>query len=198
VAYEHENAAYDQRLSLDQLASTYWNDGYGALTLCSSRSNSPYCKQIHAQFAAIDKIYRLPQRPERQLVAAWSRLVSSHIRLIPHLSTGKDGLVSINTSTTIVPFTMQLLDIFPMGYGVDQTPFEIEDAMDIEAEFVLGAATAFSSSSNGTLGANWNGKDEGRKIEILGLGVRGLDFAQERLPAREGWDVYWHKIRPDF
>jgi hypothetical protein len=200
-----------QSSSLHALAGTYWNDGYGALTLCAPESTSPYCQQTLAHFATIDNVDGAPQQLKKQLVAAWSRVFSSHIRLIPRtvdariessnirsaiINTGADEL---KNATGVIPFTMQLLDIFPEGYGADRTPFSVELALSneaIDAEFVLGTNFMSRPEDGNNIMESGYGNDV-EQLEVIGLGIRGLDFAQDRLPAQEGWDVYWRKIRSD-
>lgn len=197
--HEHQQGSYQPPPSLHALAGIYWNDGYGTLTICAPETISPYCQRTRADFAAVDDVDNAPQRPKQQLVAAWGRFISSHIRFIPRVDVGEDELAK---NASIVPFTMQLLDIFPKGYGADKTPFALDDKVgpfeiNIDADFVLAAAPS-PSDLNSSLDIGSDGADGERQLEVIGLGVRGLDFANDRLPAREGWDVYWHKIRPDW
>ena len=105
-------------------AGTYHNPGYGSITFCdvSNSLNSSYCDKVIADFAAVDS--QLDERP--RLLASWSRLWSSHFRIVLADQEGKKCYVEPTT-------------LFPEGYGNDQTPFEIlvSGAGEPPAEFVL-------------------------------------------------------------
>jgi len=87
--------------------------------------NSSYCAQVLSDFAAVDAhnpseaVHTKPQ-----LFAKWSRLWSSHVRL-----------VHVVISESEHQFNVQLTTLFIEGFGADRTPFEIYD--DTLAEFVV-------------------------------------------------------------
>ena len=106
-------------------AGTYHNPGYGSITLCdvSNSLNSSYCAKVIADFAAVDSQFP-DERP--RLLASWSRIWSSHVRIVLVDQEGKKCHVEPTT-------------LFPEGYGKDQTPFETFESSESvpPAEFVL-------------------------------------------------------------
>lgn len=90
--------------SLHMYAGTYTNPGYGNITLCASSHDSPHCTEVFAKFAAVADIRN------DTLYAAWLRVWISHLRLQHQ----KDHLFAARGST-----------LFPNGYGMDRSPFEI-------------------------------------------------------------------------
>ena len=106
-------------------AGIYHNPGYGSITLCdvSNSLNSSYCAKVIADFAAVDSQFP-DERP--RLLASWSRLWSSHVRIVLADQEGKKCRVEPTT-------------LFPEGYGKDQTPFETFESSESvpPAEFVL-------------------------------------------------------------
>jgi hypothetical protein len=123
---------------LDKYAGTYSNPGYGSVTLCdpSNSRNCSYCAQVLSDFAAVDAhnpnqtVYTQPQ-----LFAKWSRLWSSHVRLVYNANPESEH-----------QFDAQLAALFAEGFGANRTPFELhEGGLDnalvefvIEGERVLG------------------------------------------------------------
>ncbi|KAG2041984.1 beta-lactamase/transpeptidase-like protein [Suillus americanus] len=107
-------------LALEELSGTYANPGYGPITFCSPFSSSSHCQDVISDFAAVDA--GKSSAPQSiQLLAAWPRICSSHIRGVHR---------SGNT------FVVQFTSLFPEGYGRDRTPFET--AMSAAtAEFVV-------------------------------------------------------------
>jgi hypothetical protein len=128
---EYSDVTAETPIELDKYAGTYSNAGYGSVTLCdpSNSRNSSYCAQVLSDFAIVDShkpsqlTSRLLTKP--QLFAKWSRLWSTHVRLI-HLSDSK----SVN---------IQMTTLFTDGFGADKTPFETFEngEGEGEAEFVV-------------------------------------------------------------
>lgn len=99
-------------LPLSAYTGTYGNAGYGSITLCDPGASSFYCKNVLADFNAVDSVGSTPWPSPTdlpQLYAAWDRLWGSHIRLVH---------VEDNT------FNASVTTLFPAGYGADKTPFE--------------------------------------------------------------------------
>lgn len=128
---EPSDVTAETPIELDKYAGTYSNAGYGSVTLCDSSNslNSSYCAQVLSDFAIVDShkpnqlTSSLLAKP--QLFAKWSRLWSTHVRLI-HLSDSK----SVN---------IQITTLFTDGFGVDKTPFETFEngEGEVVAEFVV-------------------------------------------------------------
>ncbi|KAF8132810.1 beta-lactamase/transpeptidase-like protein [Boletus edulis] len=111
-------------LSLDAFAGTYTNPGYGPLTLCSPSSPSGYCTTVQSDFSIVDNAQSTVSNSE-DLLAAWSRVWSSHLRM-----RHQHDLV----------FDVYLTSLYPNGYGKDTTPFAKERGIgtaDGVAEFVV-------------------------------------------------------------
>lgn len=110
-------------LSPDDLAGSYTNPGYGTLTFCGPNSISFYCSKVHTDFANVDES-RDKSNHSIELLAAWPRFWSSHVRM-RYLR----GMV----------FSVHMTRLFPNGYGKDSTPFEIVEIgmSPITAEFVI-------------------------------------------------------------
>lgn len=108
------------------------NPGYGDVTICSPDSTSECCKKVLADFRIIDspdKVHEetlistyLKERP--MLYSAWTRLWCTHIRL------SHDDKES---------FIFQITNLFPRGYGQNETPFELValTGIDPRAQFVI-------------------------------------------------------------
>jgi hypothetical protein len=136
-------------IRLDKYAGTYSNPGYGSVTLCdpSNSRNCSYCAQVLSDFAAVDA-----QKPNQtvstqpQLFAKWSRLWSSHVRL-----------VHIGNPESEHQFDAQLTALFTEGFGADKTPFDLYESglgdalveFVVEGESVLGLGV-FGSDGDST------------------------------------------------
>ncbi|OAX32863.1 beta-lactamase/transpeptidase-like protein [Rhizopogon vinicolor AM-OR11-026] len=110
-------------LPLEEFSGTYTDPGYGTFTFCSPSSSSSYCQQVMTDFTAVDSVH--PSAPSPlQLLAAWPRMGSSHIRAV-HQSGNK--------------FLLLCTALFPEGYGRDSTPFETAEigTPGATAEFVV-------------------------------------------------------------
>ncbi|KAG1873550.1 hypothetical protein DFJ58DRAFT_651470, partial [Suillus subalutaceus] len=102
---------------------TYANARYGAFTFCSPSGSSSYCQDVVSDFAAVDAgKSSTPQSV--QLLAAWPRIWSSHIR-------------SVHRSGNM--FVLKYTALFPEGYGRDRIPFETAEigTSEATAEFVV-------------------------------------------------------------
>ncbi|KIJ64016.1 hypothetical protein HYDPIDRAFT_28910 [Hydnomerulius pinastri MD-312] len=110
-------------LSLDEFAGTHTHPGYRALTLCSPTSPSSCCVKVQADFAAVNKGQNSSQ-PSPELIAAWPRVWSSHIRMR-----------YLKGST----FKVEFVTLFPNGHGKDSTPFETTEIIGRfgNAEFIV-------------------------------------------------------------
>ncbi|KAG2063760.1 beta-lactamase transpeptidase-like protein [Suillus decipiens] len=107
-------------LALEEFSGTYTSAGYGSITFCTPFGSSSYCKDVISDLAAVDGgKSSVPQ--SIQLLAAWPRLWSSHIRGVHR---------SANT------FAVQYISLFPEGCGRDRTPFETT-TLESTAEFVV-------------------------------------------------------------
>jgi hypothetical protein len=106
-------------IPLEKYTGTYTNPGYGSVTLCDSSNspNSSYCAQVLSDFAIVDSNnpYQVTShiRTKPQLFAKWSRLWSTHVRLV-HVSDSESGH----------EFNVQPTALFTEGFGADKTPFE--------------------------------------------------------------------------
>ena len=89
-------------ITLEGYSGTYHSPGYGTFTLCAPLSDSSYCTLVQSAFAS------LGLNETSQLLAAWPRVWSSHLRMTP-----------VDNK-----FTAQFTALFPHGYGVDRSPFE--------------------------------------------------------------------------
>ncbi|EIN06837.1 beta-lactamase/transpeptidase-like protein [Punctularia strigosozonata HHB-11173 SS5] len=112
--------------SLAHLAGIYSDPGYGTLNLRASESASRYSDAVIADFASVDAAKGDSAGP--QLLAAWNRVFSSHVRFVPRAD---------RADTFDVRFTM----LYPRGYGADATPFEttaqLGPGAQATAEFVM-------------------------------------------------------------
>ncbi|KAG9311213.1 beta-lactamase/transpeptidase-like protein [Chiua virens] len=100
-------SAQNLTLSLDALAGTYTDPGYGSLTLCSPFSASAYCGRVQSK---ISTVRGDPNTSANDLVAEWPRVWSSHV----HMRHQRDLL-----------FELYFSSLYPDGYGKDTTPFEV-------------------------------------------------------------------------
>ncbi|OJA11009.1 hypothetical protein AZE42_11311, partial [Rhizopogon vesiculosus] len=110
-------------LPLEEFSGTYTDPGYGTFTFCSPSSSSSHCQQVITNFTAVDSVQSsAPSSP--QLLAAWPRVWTSHIRAV-HQSGNK--------------FVLLWTALFPEGYGRDSTPFETAEigTSEATAEFVV-------------------------------------------------------------
>ena len=117
-------------IALDKYTGTYRNPAYGSITFCDSTNpqNSSYCNQVLSDFATVDS-HKPSQIPSYfQLFAKWSRIWSTHVRL-----------VYISDSGSGRQFGIQPTALFTSGFGADKTPFETFEsgAGEVVAEFVL-------------------------------------------------------------
>lgn len=127
-------------LPLDDFAGTYTDLGYGTLTLCSPNDLSTYCSEVRADFAAVDEVRGgLSVATEHELLAAWPRVWSSHVR-VRHVQ-----------GTT---FNLYMTTLFPTGYGKDSTPFETAEigTSTATAEFVLRDGKVIGFGVSGLVG----------------------------------------------
>jgi len=111
-------------INLDKYAGTYGSPGYGSVTFCDSSNsrNSTYCAQVLSDFAAVDAHKSSQAASSKpQLFAKWSRLWSSHVRL-----------VYVADSDSKHQFDVQLTTLFTEGFGADKTPFEIYESGLVE------------------------------------------------------------------
>ena len=117
-----EFSAQNLTLSLDALAGTYANPGYGSFTLCSPSSPSSYCAGVQSDFSVVDSVRG--NTGSKDLLAEWPRAWSSHVRL-----RHQQGSI----------FEIYFTSLYPNGYGKDTTPFETKETGSAEglAEFVI-------------------------------------------------------------
>ena len=93
---------------------TYANAGYGSFTLCAPASTSHHCSRVLSTFDAIDSTKPHASATGKEILyIAWPRIGTSHLRFV-RLNEGGDGNV----------FSMQPTNLYPEGYGKDETPFE--------------------------------------------------------------------------
>ena len=80
--------------ALGKYAGTYSNLGYGSITLCDSLNtqNLSYCAEVLADFTIVDSHPSCQATPclrdKPRLLAKWSRLWSTHVRLVSISDTG--------------------------------------------------------------------------------------------------------------
>lgn len=142
---EHGNHIHSQNnsstalsLPIANYSGTYTNKGYGTFTLCDASGSgtiSSYCAQVLSDFDAVDSVTTTPRSTSHQLFAAWSRLWSSHIRLV------HSGGNRFNISPT---------SLFPDGYGRNRSAFE-------KTEPFNSAMVEFVVKDGGVVGLGWVG-----------------------------------------
>jgi hypothetical protein len=107
-------------LSLEELAGTYSNPGYGEpLTFCAPSDTSDACAAVLSNFTATSG----GALDAHTLYAAWPRVWSTHVAL-----SRRNGSAS---------FDFHPLALFPGGYGRNSTPFAGLFDQDARAEFGL-------------------------------------------------------------
>jgi len=138
AATEPTSEAENSALSLDALAGTYANPGYGSFTLCAPASVSSYCANLRSNFTAVDSMQGNPS-PSGDLLAEWPRIWSSHVRM-----RARHGTL----------FEFYLTTPFPNGYGKDGTPFErlSVGATEKWAEFVVEDGVVVGFGLSGLVG----------------------------------------------
>ncbi|EIN06834.1 beta-lactamase/transpeptidase-like protein [Punctularia strigosozonata HHB-11173 SS5] len=128
VTVEASSEVETEGIDLSIFAGTYTNAGYGSFTLCAPKSSSHYCDEVHQDFESVDAASPNPppsSQKANQLLAAWPRLWSSHLRLVRHA----------DSSTT---FNITMDALFPQGYGANKTAFGMwETESDATVEFVV-------------------------------------------------------------
>ncbi|KAI6121289.1 beta-lactamase/transpeptidase-like protein [Pisolithus sp. B1] len=129
---------WNMSLPLNDFAGTYTNLGYGTIMLCSPNDSSSYCSGVRADFAAIDGVHGGPS-VATELLAAWPRVWSSHVR-------------AQHVQGTI--FNLYMTRLFPKGYGKDPTPFETAKigASAVTAEFVFEDGKVIGFGVSGLVG----------------------------------------------
>ncbi|PSR72066.1 hypothetical protein PHLCEN_2v12047 [Hermanssonia centrifuga] len=118
--HEDSTQSYPEpELPLEAYEGTYSDPGYGAFTLCSPMSTSNYCWGVLTTFATV-----LTHNDTPGLYAAWPRVWTSHLQIIP---------VEGNK------FDLQAFTIFPEGYGKDKAPFvaRIDGGYRYSGEFIV-------------------------------------------------------------
>ncbi|KAL5489890.1 hypothetical protein ACEPAI_4722 [Sanghuangporus weigelae] len=145
-------------LPLSAYSGAYKNPGYGTFVLCDPESTSHYCDSVLSDFHTIDAAQSLPLPPRTdvpQLLAAWPRVWSSHIRLV-HAEN--------NTNKFDISFTA----LFPEGYGTSKTPFETYegDALEGQVEFVL------DDESKSVLGFGYFGRGDMKGVREEGVSIQ--------------------------
>ncbi|KAL5511226.1 hypothetical protein ACEPAH_4441 [Sanghuangporus vaninii] len=145
-------------LPLLAYSGAYKSPGYGTFVLCDPESTSHYCDSVLSDFRTVDAAQSLPLPPRSdvpQLLAAWPRVWSSHVRLV-HAEN--------NTNKFDISFTA----LFPEGYGASKTPFETYegDANDGQGEFVL------DGESKSVLGFGYFGTDDMKGVREEGVSIQ--------------------------
>ncbi|KAL5529636.1 hypothetical protein ACEPAG_5621 [Sanghuangporus baumii] len=145
-------------LPLSAYSGAYKNPGYGTFVLCDPESTSHYCDSVLSDFRAVDAAQSLPLPPRSdvpQLLAAWPRNWSSHVRLV-HAEN--------NTNKFDISFTA----LFPEGYGASKTPFEEYegDAYEGQVEFVL------DGESKSVLGFGYFGEGDMKGVREEGVSIQ--------------------------
>lgn len=91
--------------SLEDLAGTYTDPGYGAITLCAPSSAAASCAPVLAAFSAVNA----NTTQADSLFAAWPRVWVDHLELAR----------SADSTFMLIP-----TNLFPRGFARDQTPFQ--------------------------------------------------------------------------
>lgn len=124
------SASEGPQVSLEALAGTYIDRGYGSLTLCAPGSVTGSCPRVLAAFAAVDSASVLATASGNHsdaLYASWTTIWNDHVRLTR--ANGND-------------FHFVPTSLFPEGYGRNKTPFEMPDVdttVDRRMEFDVDA-----------------------------------------------------------
>jgi hypothetical protein len=122
-------------------AGTYYNPGYGLLTLCATTEQSWPCTAVLDDYAACTG-----PLTNDTLYASWPRLWSTHVSL---------ARVSDTAHFTFLPRAL-----FPRGYGNNKTAFATAGEEVARAEFGMSADGRVEG-----LGVIWH---EGTERERLG------------------------------
>lgn len=103
-------------------------------------------------------------QPIIQLVAAWPRLWSTHVRLLPILL-----FPDKSNHLAEHKFIAEMVVLYPNGFGLDKTPFETYNNK-LSVEFA-----------------------EGKDGEVVGFGIMGVDdyLAKRREKTVEGQAIAW-------
>lgn len=110
-----------EEVDVELYTGTYFDPGYGAITLCSAQSTSSHCLEILDDFAPCEPPSDDLPNPNR-LYARVDRFYFSHIRLT-HQSDHK--------------FEANAISLFPYGYGMNRTAFEDYRSAGVRVEFVV-------------------------------------------------------------
>ncbi|PSR76801.1 hypothetical protein PHLCEN_2v8182 [Hermanssonia centrifuga] len=122
-------------LPLNDYAGTYVSPGYPNITLCASSSSTEDCEDVINDFKSFDDVSSSPM-----LYARLPNSISiSHVRLRQ-----KHG----------DSFALSATNLFPHGYGLDESPFETWDptSQEATAEFVVEEADISNKSPRRVLG----------------------------------------------
>ncbi len=153
-------------LSLEHYAGTYISPGYPNITFCTPSSRSIDCKDVIKQFQLFEDV-----SISSTLYARIPSLWISYGRL-----RWKEG----NS------FALSGTNLFPHGYGSDESPFETWEAGEATAEFVVEQADSTGNLSSGI-------------PRVLGLGIMDLSgevTERSRLPGgiKERAEIWFTKV----
>ncbi|KAH8102687.1 beta-lactamase/transpeptidase-like protein [Cristinia sonorae] len=156
------------RTPIERFAGTYWDAGYGKITLCAPTSTSPECRDVLKTFSVFEDVTAEENR--NTLYAAYPTILTSHLR-ITHVGPGDEDFVLTFTS------------LFPEGYGKDTTPFETteEELAEVKVKFVLergddGAETR--AVAFGVMGTEEEQEGRKRLLRSVGSDYGIMDVAQ--------------------
>lgn len=149
------NGTNRETLSVEALAGTYTNDGYGHFTLCAPTSTSHYCDAVLSKFRAVN-----PTATDKDaLFGVWPRIWGNYVHLVraPHSEDGNR-------------FIMDVTDLYPEGYGQDKTPFEssllsLENPDGPAAQFVVDGGKVVGFGVFGTIGEETKRQRTGSTVE---------------------------------
>ncbi|KAI0070057.1 beta-lactamase/transpeptidase-like protein [Panus rudis PR-1116 ss-1] len=176
-------------LPIESYAGTYSNPAYGTFTLCTTSSNTAYCRAVLTNFTTVFP----DEHPGTQsLYAAWRRIWISHFVLSPSsslLSSEEPVRPDIQPNSNKHSFSLQAWSLFPKGYGKNKAPFATAAASPLP----ISAAFVVEDGANNTAGS-------ALKPKVKGLGFPGgfevpvtRDFIpDERL--KEDSLVYFERI----
>ena len=138
-------------LSLTSFAGSYYDPGYGTLTLCSpTPTPSPECTGVLNAFSSFYDVYN-SATPE--LYSAISSVWISHLRFV-HTEGNK--------------FDLDGTFLFPNGYGKDRTPFQTLEDGDPPAakvEFLVEGERVKGLAMNGLAGQTTERQRTGGSLE---------------------------------
>ncbi|KZP01817.1 beta-lactamase/transpeptidase-like protein [Calocera viscosa TUFC12733] len=127
-----ENA---QPQDLAQYSGTYWNDAYGALTLCTwPAEESSISAQVFADYRLVDP--DMQTHPEKYIVGRWKKVWCSHLRMIAAPPSAREDDES-GQEREEHEFQLYVDTIYPQGCGVDHTPFVVRVNKDWPAKVVF-------------------------------------------------------------